>query len=190
MTAFVKRVCGLEAANARDILRFKEQLTRFAAASVRMAVDLPSKAYQINTYVIKVMELWLTKDERQRVLWPAYVELSPDYFENLTKHAVPLDERAIGALSNSPMALDVYAWLAQRLCRIPDRKSQLVTWASLREQFGQEYAEIRFFRRNFLRVLGLVKSQYPAARFEVEERGVSLAQSPPPVAGRVQVVCG
>jgi hypothetical protein len=35
----------------------------------------------------------------------------PQYFESLTKHAVPLDERAIAALANSPMALDVYAWL-------------------------------------------------------------------------------
>jgi hypothetical protein len=64
-----------------------------------MSVDLPeTRAYQINMQIIDAMELWLSKNENQRVLWPAYVELSPRYFESLAKHAVPLDERAIAAL--------------------------------------------------------------------------------------------
>jgi hypothetical protein len=118
-TGFIKRILPERGINSREICRFKKQLTRFAACSVRMSVDLPeTRAYQINTQIIDAMELWLSKDERQRVLWPAYVELSPRYFESLSRHAVPLDERAIAALSNSPMALDVYAWLAQRLCRV------------------------------------------------------------------------
>ena len=70
------------------------------------------------------------------------VELSPRYFDTLRKHAVPLDERAIGALANSPMALDVYAWLAQRLCRIRPRREQFVSWAALRDQFGLGYGRM------------------------------------------------
>jgi Plasmid encoded RepA protein len=184
LTAFVKRVSRLNSANSRDILRFKDQLTRFAASTVRMAVDLPeARAYQIQTNIIDAMELWLGKDERQRVLWPAVVELSPRYFDSLCKHAVPLDERAIGALSNSPMALDVYAWLAQRLYRV--KQPQLVTWANLHNQFGQEYEQVRGFRRNFKNVLRLVHRQYPAARFDVDGRGISLSASLPPIPSRL-----
>ena len=65
--------------------------------------------------------------------------LSHDYFVSLQRHAVPLDERALAALSHSAMALDLYAWLAQRLHRVPKPHRQLVPWVSLQEQFGQGY---------------------------------------------------
>jgi hypothetical protein len=116
------------------------------------------------------MELWLGKDDRQRVLWPAVVELSPRYFESLTRHAVPLDERAVAALSNSPMALDVYAWLGQRLCRVSSSRGQFVSWASLYDQFGQGFVRMRKFRETFLGVLRAVQSQYRQAKFETDER--------------------
>jgi Plasmid encoded RepA protein len=48
--------------------------------------------------------------------------LSAEYFESLQEHGVPLDERALAALAHSPLALDVYAWLAQRLCRVHPNK--------------------------------------------------------------------
>ena len=75
------------------------------------------------------------------MLWPSVVRLSQEYFESLASHAVPLDERAIAALANSPVALDVYAWLAQRLHRIPKNKLQQVSWPALYEQFGQGIAD-------------------------------------------------
>lgn len=184
LTGFIRRVAPNNAPNSRDIARFKDQLTRFAASTVRMAVDLPdNRAYQVQTQIIDAMELWLGKDERQRVLWPAVVELSPRYFESLTKHAVPLDERAIAALSNSPMALDVYAWLAQRLWRIKSPRGQFVAWTNLYDQFGQGFTRLRKFRETFIGVLNAVHSQYRRARFEVEERGITLHESHPPISG-------
>jgi hypothetical protein len=169
-----------------DIGRFKDQLTRFAASSVRMACDLPeNRAYQIQTHIIDAMELWLTKDDRQRVLWPAYVELSARYFESLAKHAVPLDERAIAALSNSPMALDVYAWLAQRLCRIRPGKPQFISWVGLKDQFGFCFGRMDHFRAGFRDVLNQVYQQYQTARFELDGRGMTLRESPAPVASRL-----
>jgi Plasmid encoded RepA protein len=184
LTGFIRRVTPNNAPNTRDIARFKDQLTRFAASSVRMACDLPdNRAYQVNTHIIESMELWLEKDERQRVLWPAFVELSPRYFESLTRHAVPLDERAIAALSNSPMALDVYAWLGQRLCRVSSPRGQFVSWGSLYDQFGQGFARLRKFRETFLGVLRVVQGQYRQAKFDVDEQGMILHESRPPIPG-------
>jgi len=60
-----------------------------------------------------------------RTLWPSTVRLSPDHWENLKNHAVPLDEVAIAALSHNAMALDIYAWLAQRLHRVPPVQNRL-----------------------------------------------------------------
>jgi len=53
------------------------------------------------------------------VLWPSVIRLSHEYFTSLQNHAVPLDEQALGGLAHSAMALDTYAWLAQRLHRVP-----------------------------------------------------------------------
>jgi hypothetical protein len=131
------------------------------------------------------MELWLAKDERQRVLWPSMVELSPRYFDSLARHAVPLDERAIAALANSPLALDLYSWLAQRLHRVPKDKPQRITWQALHEQFGHGYTRLRAFRAEFLKVLALVYTQYRAARVEADGTGLELRHSPPPVAARL-----
>lgn len=188
LTAFIRRIQRADP-NGKEIRRFKDQLARLAAALVRLAVGLSEdRTYQVNTQIIDAFELWLEKDERQRVLWPAVVELSPRYFDSLTRHAVPLDERAIAALANSPLALDVYAWLAQRLHRIPQGKPQLITWKALSEQFGHGYRHIRQFRASFLEVLALVHAQYPGAKMEADEGGLELRTSLPPVAARLAPV--
>jgi hypothetical protein len=112
LTAFIRRIQQGDP-NGKEVRRFKDQLSRLAASLVRLAVDLSEdRAFQVNTQIIDAFELWLEKDERRRVLWPSVVELSPRYFDSLSRHAVPLDERAIGALANSALALDVYCWLA------------------------------------------------------------------------------
>jgi hypothetical protein len=184
LSAFVRRIQG-RSPTGPELRRFKDQLARLAAAMVRFAVDLSDdRSLQVQTTIMDTMELWLTKDERQRVLWPAMVELSPRYFESLTRHSVPLDERALGAMANSALALDVYAWLSQRLHRIRSGRPQHISWDALHAQFGYGYQHVRQFRAVFKKVLALVHTQYPAARLEVEQSGIVLRQSPPPVTSR------
>jgi hypothetical protein len=103
---------------------------------------------------------------------------------------VPLDERAIAALAHSALALDIYCWLAQRLHRVPAGRGQLVPWSALQEQFGQEYARIRKFREFFLTILPQVRGAYPEAKLEVDGRGLTLWQSPPPVKKRLIAITG
>ena len=76
------------------------------------------KVVTVDAKPIKRFEAWLQHDSSQKTLWPGVLELSPEFFETLTHHAVPLDYRAIAALKHSALALDVYTWLAHRLCRI------------------------------------------------------------------------
>ena len=86
------------------------------------------------------------------MLWPSTIELSAEYFASLAM-LVPLDERAVPALAHSAQGLDIYAWLAQRLHRVPRGRAQFVPWTSLHEQFGHGYRRIRKFREVFLRTL-------------------------------------
>jgi hypothetical protein len=153
---------------------------------------------------VKSFDVWFPKDERQRVLWPSYVDLSHEYWETLKAHAVPLDEDHIAALSHSGLALDIYAWLAERLHRVPVNKPQFISWTALHQQFGQGYTgdqAIKKFRQAFTTALKQVRTVYDRARIEEDGRhrprlvvqagkevwreepakGLSLHNSPPPV---------
>ncbi|MEX3614412.1 MAG: replication protein RepA [Burkholderia gladioli] len=128
-----------------------------------------------NMAPVKQFDAWVTnKDVRQRALWPGLMTLSDDYFSSLIESAVPLDNRALHALKGSALALDIYAWLAQRLHRIQGRGLTL-HWKSLREQFAQEYKgkdPDKDFKKEFLPALGKVKKV---------TGGVLLIGSPPPI---------
>lgn len=65
------------------------------------------RAFGINTHVITSFDLWLQKDERQRILWPSTVCLSKEYFESLQKHAVPLNESDLAALAHTAMGIEL-----------------------------------------------------------------------------------
>ena len=148
-------------------------------------VRLGDGSTTIKTDVIDAFDLWWPDDAKQRVLWPSTVQLcAADYFDSLTKHAVPLDSRAVAALAHSALDLDIYAWLAQRLHRIPEGKPQTITWQALKAQFGPDYDRLRNFRRKFVPALKTVLTAYPSARIEIADAGLVLWNSPPPVLKR------
>lgn len=187
MSAFFRRLMG-KRMDGRQVRILKTQLSALAAAQFRIGITDTDRAFQVNTQVIGAFDLWLRNEEGQKILWPSTLRLSQDYYDSLARFAVPLDERAIAALAHSALALDIYCWLAQRLHRISEGKPQSLSWAALYEQFGQGYAEVRFFRRDFLKLLGQVSTVYPAARLSADRRNLVLEQSPPPVARRLIAV--
>ena len=86
------------------------------------------------------------------------------------------------------MALDIYCWLAQRLHRVNPGKPAFIPWTALRDQFGWHYGQMRKFRQVFRDTLAMVLSQYRGARLELDDRGMTLRNSPPPVKGRVALI--
>jgi hypothetical protein len=175
MTAFV-RALGIDT-NGRNLRTLRNQLARLAAAHIMFGIG--SKT--IKTDVIDAFDLWWPDDAKQRTMWPSTVQLAPRYFDSLTKHAVPLDSRAVASLAHSALDLDIYTWLAQRLHRVPKGKPQTITWQALKTQFGVGYAELRIFRRRFKEALKTVLTAYPNARVEIADAGLVLWNSPPPV---------
>ena len=51
---------------------------------------------------------WDPKQPGQESLWGSWIELSEEFFGAITKSPVPVDTRALQALKNSPLALDIY----------------------------------------------------------------------------------
>jgi hypothetical protein len=102
--------------------------------------------------------------------------LGHEFFDEITKSAVPIDRRALKVLKRSPLALDIYVWLTYRMSYL--RRPSLIPWSALQGQFGAEYARLTDFRCRFLKALRLVLHVYPRARLRQSVRGLWLRPSP------------
>jgi Plasmid encoded RepA protein len=120
--------------------------------------------------------------EVQGSLWEERVELSQPFYELLQKHPVPVYEPAIQRLQNNSAALDVYVWLCYRLHVV--QEATPISWAALKQQFGQQYATVRQFRHRFKETLALALAVYPGADVHETSVGLTLNPSPPAVAKR------
>lgn len=186
--SFGTRVLGYPQSGPQ-LAALRDQMTRLAGALVRLGYLTDESAFTMNTQIIGGFDLWFPKDERRRFFWPSVVRLSDDYFNSLLKHAVPLDDRAIAALSHNAMALDAYAWIAYRCYRAYTKgTSVFIPWPDIHAQFGWGYERLRDFKRVFRQVLTRVHSQYRGARLELEVDGLLIKPSPPPVKGRITLV--
>ncbi|RAJ89920.1 RepA protein [Larkinella arboricola] len=185
MTAFIKSI-GL-GTDGRTIRQVKEQLRRLSASTLSVGFSDGAKSVQVDFKIVKAFDLWFPKNDSQRVLWPSTVILNDDYFSSLMNHAIPLDERALAALSNNAMAMDIYSWLAQRLHRIPQNAPQFISWQNMKEQFGQGYDRMDNFKTVFRKTLKMALKQYPIALTKIEEvpnKGFKLANAQPPIVAR------
>jgi hypothetical protein len=179
LSAFVKRIRHFD--SGREIRAFKDQLSRLSVAIVRLAASHGGQGFQINSTVIGGFALWPELDERQRVLWPSVIRLSDDYFRSLQEHAVPVNEADLAALAHSALALDIYCWLAQRLHRVDPLRPVFVQWPAIKAQFGADYKRMNQFRAEFCKALRQVMARYQRARIDVDDGGLRLHASLPPV---------
>lgn len=180
MSAFIKRI-GLNL-DGRTINEVKNQLRRLTTSTLSLGYAEDDRAVQVDLKIVKAFDLWFPKDERQRILWTSNIQLTEDYFGSLCSHAIPLDERALASLSHSAMALDIYAWLVQRLHRIKPNEPQFLTWKALKDQFGKGYNQMYKFKQIFRKTLQMVRMQYSQARLEEQpNKGFLLYHSPSPI---------
>jgi len=160
----------------------RKQIEALAACRLTIGMQDQGKVVTVDAKPIRKFEAWLHHDGSQQTLWPGVMELHPDFYETLTTHAVPLDYRALSALRHSALGLDIYTWLAHRLCRIHKASGVMLSWQNLREQFGQEYADSKDFKREFRDVFRQVSVVYPDAHIDEVDGGIVLHESPPPIA--------
>ncbi len=160
---------------------FRAQLEALAASRITLGMYRDGRAVTIDAKPIERFEAWPLVQGGARILWPGVLELSERFYSTLVEHAVPLDPRSLAALRHSSLALDIYAWLTQRLCRIKSPTGVRLSWSNLREQFGQEYLVGKDFKREFRHALRQVVTVYPDARVAEVPGGLLLYPSRPPV---------
>lgn len=173
--AFMRRL-GLQTTGP-DYAMLKKQILALAASRITLFHENTT----IDAKLVHRFEAWLTKEDRQSVMWGGVVELSKNFYDSLEDHSVPLDPRALHVLSDTAMGLDQYVWLAGRLHRIRQPRGILVSWVALHAQFGQEYKALRSFKQRFREALNRVEKAYPEAKVELTADGLWLMPSKPPV---------
>ncbi len=183
MTGMMKEL-GLCVTGGNDgtIRNFKEQVTRLAACNFRIAAEHSSGMVRhINAEPFKSFDVWFPSDPNQKTLWSSEIILTTDFYENLKEHAIPYDVRAMRHIQNNARAQDIYLWMTQRLCRLPQGNHLFMTWEMLRETFGGGIAHTRHFIPEFKSALLAALISYPDARLSEEKDGFKFFHSAPPI---------
>ena len=178
-TAFARSL-GL-ATTGRNLKTLREQVRRMSVVSMRLAKKNGPYTDQFQGPVFSKVRALTPSCAEQQTLWPSYVEFSPEFFQSLQHHAVPLRMCAVGALKHSSRCLDVYGWLAHRLWRISPSRPVSLSWTTLRYQFGDNTIDMRGFKRSLKTALKQVLIVYPKAKVSVIHGGLLLKNSHPPV---------
>jgi hypothetical protein len=163
----------------RDI---REQASRIAACNLTFAWDEANGVGFEKDSIVKGGIHLSSGCDPQGSLWEDRVLLSEAFFRELKAHPVPIWEPALRHIQNNSSSIDIYIWLAYRLHSLA--KPTTVSWTATFEQFGAGYSRLRDFRKRFIDALNLALAVYPEAHVSVEDYGLILYPSAPPVSDR------
>ena len=159
-----------------SITRLKDQSRRLFSSSITaLYEDGPSFAVINQAVADRAQFWWDNKNPEQAGLWKSTVTLSENFFNEVIDRPVPIDMRAVKALKKSPMALDIYTWLTYRSSYL--KRSTVIPWSSLAQQFGSNYAVLRQFKAAFLNELKKVVLVYGQVQVEATEQGLIVKPS-------------
>ena len=159
-----------------SITRLKNQTRRLFSATVTASYEDDKQIADMGYRLADKSVLWWhSKDPEQAGLWKSIVTLSEHFFNEVIDRPVPIDMRAIKALKQSPMALDIYTWLTYRMSYL--KSPSVVSWASLALQFGSNYAQLRQFKAAFIDELKKVVLVYGQVQVEATELGLIIKPS-------------
>ena len=125
----------------------QKQLRRTLGASFAWTYETEKRWSRLNIQVSSFSELWWdVKLQEKDISWKSYIRLNIEFFNEITRNAVPLDLRVLATLKNSPLGLDLYMFIAWRTFNI-DREIY-ISWESLQQQLGGQYADVHIFSRD------------------------------------------
>jgi hypothetical protein len=162
-----------------SITRLREMMKRLFAsdmAIVRGGSPKGSDFAQSKFSVADETNLWWDAQKPDQAgLWQSTVTLSDKFFNEIVATPVPVDLRALRALRQSPMAIDLYCWLTYRNFSL--QRPTTVPWEALKLQFGSGAEAEKKFRETVKRALLQVLEVYPAATVTPTKAGLFLEPS-------------
>ncbi|QDT37677.1 replication protein RepA [Stratiformator vulcanicus] len=163
-----------------SIPRLKKQMERLFRAKIsfeerRTDGELKGTRW-LDMPVAPQGELWWNHQQPdQSSLLGSWIELGEAFYDSILAAPVPVDLRALLALKNSPLALDLYAWSTYRTHRVNrSGRKAFIPWRGLAKQFGGDYANVKDFKRKAKQVLRKVQAVYPGLVLEDRDGGFNL----------------
>jgi hypothetical protein len=157
------------------IPRLKEQMRRLFSSTISFRHDgMQAEVSGGFRIASKTVLFWDTKVPSQAALWESTVTLTQEFYDEIIERPVPLDMKALAALKGSSLALDIYCWLTYRMSYL--KHPIEIPWEVLAIQFGCNYAEIRDFKKSFLKQMRKVAVIYDA-NIQQGESGLLLKPS-------------
>lgn len=180
LTAFIHAMGFPVTGGVRGTLTaFKQQINALAACHMHLGFDDGRRASTLHAQPFQRIDVWFPTEPAQRLLWPSTITFSTDFYESLRTHALPVNMHAMRLFANSPRKLDMLFWLGYRLNSLS--KPLSISWDALQDQFGQGYAEQRFFRAHMSKDVRDLQEAFPKLPILVTERGMVLSPADPTV---------
>ena len=121
------------------------------------------------------------------------MQLSESFFNEITRHPVPLDMNTLTALKRCALSLDLYLWLTYRTFSL--KHPVRITWRQVYRQFGPRPDKVsvpdtaKNFRRKVLRELKKIKLAWPELNYSTAKGVLILSPSKPAIPpGQLQLV--
>jgi hypothetical protein len=171
---------GSRGAKRGDARRLTEQMTRLFNATISFETESSNDGGSLvarrNMMVADDLMFWWDKRApQQTTIWGSYIKLSPRFYDAITAAPVPVDVRALRALKNSALALDLYSWLTYEAYRAhKSGKPRFETWAQLQAHLGGEYAHVQHFRAKVKAALLKIKAVYPSLKLGDRAGGIQV----------------
>ena len=162
------------------ITRLRDQMERLLAARIVAVYEDATVTHRESMEVAQGTTLWWDpKKPEQTALWESSLTLTERFYSEIVRYPVPIDMRVLRAIKQSPLALDLYAWLTYRVSRL--NRPLALSWAQLHDQFGADYAEPKGFAREARKHLRRLRLLWPELEFETPRGRLVLLPSEPHV---------
>lgn len=161
------------------IAMLKDQTNRLVNSLFRVTIEGENSRARKNILIAdSSFEFWETHNGG----WETHLNLNKKFLEELLANPVPLDLSVLHAIRKSPLAMDVYTWIAYRtyLVYTSGGRPAKIPWESLQAQFAANYGQnidqslltveeiinneqraLRNFRGKFLMALKKLSDYYP-----------------------------
>lgn len=160
---------------------FKDQVNALAACRMELSAWNGKQSRTIKADLFQKVDIWLSRNPEEQMLWPTTISFSQDFFESLKQRAMPVNVHVLRHLATSARKLDIYFWLNYRLNGIKDPLR--VPWRNLAGQFGDGFGRERDFRAQFAADLADIRELFPKLPVKLSEDGLLVEPAEPSVLG-------
>jgi hypothetical protein len=163
--------------NGRDHARLKEQLLRLLNCHIDIDWSAEGTLEERKGILEKSQDArvassyslwWDEKEPSQHSLFQSSVRLSENIFKEIMAHPVPLDLAIIATFRRSPLAIDLYCWLAYRMWNLKAKTK--IGWKTLHKQVGSQYNRERNFKAKAITALKKIQATWKYLSFDFEEQ--------------------